>query len=436
MTKFGKVLSGTLVLFSMTVKISTSQENWTLEKCLEYAYQNSPLLKAAGQAVKEAEAQAQASASILYPQLSFNSSYTKNAPAPLGSLGGGAPIGRIRPSFISAQVYEHSLGLNYTIFSWKIKPTLQIASFNVDRSEADCKTTKNELTLQVKSSFYGVLFAKQLVAIRQKAVEVARDNFQTTEKLYKEGKVSHFDVSRAKVRWINSQSDLIEAQNNYDIVLEALRSLLSLPAEEMFLIAGELTEDLIEVDLNQAIEQAHQNRPEIQSLIYIENLTASTVNLEKAARLPSFSLSYNYGWQAIDLYADPDKYFKYWTLLGRISVPIFDGFSAKGKIKAAQASLEQVKESKEQLLDLIELEVKQAFLALQAARERISAQKENVSTAQENLRIATERYKLGLLSQLDLKDAELSLTEAETNYQRALFDYNLSLAELERAQGR
>lgn len=436
MMKIGEVFFITSILFSVNAVVTAAQEAWTLEKCLEYAYQNSPLLKAAGQAVKETEGQAQASASVLYPQLNFSSSYTKNAPAPLGNIGGGAPISRIRPSFISAQVYEHSLGLSYTVFSWRIKPTLQIASFNVDRSEADYKTAKSELTLQVKSSFYGVLFAKQLVAIRHKAEEVARDNFQTTEKLYKEGKVSHFDVSRAKVRWINSQSDLIEAQNNYDIALEALRSLLSLPAEEEFLISGTLSEELIEVDLNQSIEQAEQNRPEMQALNYVENLAASTVNLEKAARLPSFSLSYNYGWQAIDLYADPDKYFKYWTLLGKISVPIFDGFSAKGKIRAAQASLQQVKESKEQLLDRIELEVKQAYLALQAAKERISAQKENVSTAQENLRIATERYKLGLLSQLDLKDAELSLTEAETNYQRALFDYNLSLAELERAQGR
>ena len=63
------------------------------------------------------------------------------------------------------------------------------------------------------------------------------------------------------------------------------------------------------------------------------------------------------------------------------------------------------------------------------------AQRENVNTAQENLRIATERYKLGLLSQLELKDAELSLTEAETNYQRALYDYSVSLAQLEKAQG-
>ena len=58
-----------------------------------------------------------------------------------------------------------------------------------------------------------------------------------------------------------------------------------------------------------------------------------------------------------------------------------------------------------------------------------------INTAQENLRIATERYKLGLLSQLELKDAELSLIEAETSYSRALYDYSVGLAALEKAQG-
>src|SRR5574341_722613 len=110
-------------------------------------------------------------------------------------------------------------------------------------------------------------------------------------------------------------------------------------------------------------------------------------------------------------------------------------FTAKGRIKAAKASLERVKDSREQLQDLIDLEVRQAFLTFQAAKDRILAQKENVSTAQENLRSATDRYKLGLLSQLELKDAELSLTEAETNYQRALYDYSIGLAQLEKAQG-
>ena len=81
------------------------------------------------------------------------------------------------------------------------------------------------------------------------------------------------------------------------------------------------------------------------------------------------------------------------------------------------------------------MEVKRAFLGLTDALERLPAQKENMETAQENLRIAQERYALGLLSQLELKDAELSLTQAQTLYAKALFEYNVARAALNRAVG-
>jgi len=431
--KFNWKFAAALVFFM--AKVAAGQEPWALEKCLEYAYQNSPRLKVAQKSIDEAEGQAQSSAAILYPQLNFSSSYTKNSPAPFGGFGGSIPSSRIRPSLVSADAYEHAFGLNYTLFSWKIKPTLEIASANVDRLQADFRQTKNELTLEVKKAYYTVLFTDQLVNISSQAEEVAKNNYETTEKLYKEGKVSHFDVSRSKVRWVNSQSDLIETKSNYQTALEALRTLMSLPSDKELNLSGSLSEEMLEISVEEALDKAYANRPELQSLSFLEKVSSSTINLEKAARLPSFTLTYNYGWQANDLYSDPDKYFKYWTFLGKISLPIFDGFTAKGRIKAAKASLERVKGSKEQLQDLIDLEVRQAFLTFQAAKDRISTQKENVNTAQENLRIATEQYKLGLLSQLELKDAELSLTEAETNYQRALYDYSIGLAQLEKAQG-
>lgn len=424
-----------IVFVSCAFSDSFAQEAWSLERCLQYAYQNSPRIKAELESQKQAEGEAQAASSILFPQLSFSMSYTRNSPAPLGSLAS-APTGRIRPSLISANVYESGLGVNYNLFSFKTKPTLEISSASIDLAQADVSKVKNELTLQVKLAFYTVLFNQQLVEVAQGAEDVARTNHETTEKLYKEGKVSHFDVSRAKVRWVNSQTDLIIAQNNLNISRENLRAVLSLAADQPLEVSGEFSEEIIEVNLNSALQTARTQRAEIFSSDLLQKLNLATIQLEKATRLPSFSLSYNYSWQGGNLYSEPDRYYKTWSFLGKVTLPVFDGFTAKGKIKAAKASLEQSKQQREALLDEINLEVRQAFSSLKAAQERILAQKENVETSQENLRIATERYKLGLLSQLELKDAELSLIESQTNYIKALYDYNLALAALDKAQGK
>ncbi len=421
--------------FPWVISNSLGEELWSLERCLEYAYQNSPRIKSELENRRQAEGEAQAVSSILFPQLSFSLSYTRNSPAPLGSFAG-APSSRIRPSLISADVYESGLGVNYNIFSFKTKPTLEISSASIDLAEAEVKKVKNELTLAVKLAFYTVLFNQQLVEVAQGAEDVALSNYETTEKLYKEGKVSHFDVSRAKVRWVNSKTDLILAHNNSDISKENLRTILSLPANQGLEVAGAFSEEIVEINLNTVLQTAQAQRPEIHSSDFLERLSLASIQLEKATRLPSFSLSYNYSWQGGNLYSDLDRYYKTWSFLGKVTLPIFDGFTAKGKIKAAKASWEKAKQQREALLDNINFEVKQAYRSLSAAQERIIAQKENVETAHENLRIATERYKLGLLSQLELKDAELSVIESQTNYIKTLYDYNLALAALDKAQGK
>jgi len=89
-----------------------------------------------------------------------------------------------------------------------------------------------------------------------------------------------------------------------------------------------------------------------------------------------------------------------------------------------------------QIEQRIKLEVRKAIFDMEEARERIEAQEENVELARENLRIAEERYRLGLMSEIELRDAQLSLTQAETDYFQALYDHNVAGAFLDRAIGK
>jgi outer membrane protein TolC len=66
----------------------------------------------------------------------------------------------------------------------------------------------------------------------------------------------------------------------------------------------------------------------------------------------------------------------------------------------------------------------------------ILAQKENTSAARENLNIAQQRYKTGLISDVEVREAQLALGQAESNYHQALYDYNVAIAALNRAVGK
>jgi outer membrane protein TolC len=87
------------------------------------------------------------------------------------------------------------------------------------------------------------------------------------------------------------------------------------------------------------------------------------------------------------------------------------------------------------LIDIIKFEVRQAILRLQEAKESLLSQEKNVEQAQESLRIAELNFSEGLATTLDISSAQAALSQAKTNYSQALYDYVISLAELDKAMG-
>jgi outer membrane protein TolC len=91
--------------------------------------------------------------------------------------------------------------------------------------------------------------------------------------------------------------------------------------------------------------------------------------------------------------------------------------------------------SKKGLVDMVRFEIRQATLKLNEAKESLLSQEKNVEQAQESLRIAELNYAEGMITVLDVSQAQVALSQAKTNYSQALFDYVISLAQLEKARG-
>ncbi|MCS7049803.1 MAG: TolC family protein, partial [Verrucomicrobiae bacterium] len=83
----------------------------------------------------------------------------------------------------------------------------------------------------------------------------------------------------------------------------------------------------------------------------------------------------------------------------------------------------------------IELEVRQAYSDFLQAVELLEAQKKTVEQAEESLRLAEARFRAGSGTQLDVLSAQTALTEARSNEARALYDYNVAVATMERVTG-
>jgi len=415
----------------MLITMAQGEGAKSMTECIGYALTHSPQIKIAEEAAASARGQVISTMGDYLPHVGLYNTYTQTENP---SLGGRISMPGIRPSLISVEYYDISLQATQAIFSWKMIPSVKASRAALRLAEVQVMGAKNDLISQVSRGFYAVLFSRQGLEISKEAESVARENYDTARALYREGKASSFDVSRAKVQWTNSQTDTLRASNAVKLSLESLRTVM-FAQEEPVEIGGELEEKPVSLTLDDALNLAVKNRPELRALNESESLYESQVEVARSSAIPTLNASYNYLLEGRRLTTEWDDYYKTWTFLVSLNIPLFDGLTTLGKVRSAKAVLGQVRSLRNGTEEQFRLEVRSAWLSLQEAHERITAQRENVSTARENLRIARERYGMGLLSFLELKDAELSLTQARTNLAQALYDYSVARSALERAVG-
>jgi len=130
-------------------------------------------------------------------------------------------------------LYSTQLTLRQPLFAWwKIYHGDKQARLNYRLVNEEYKQVRNNLIFEVKRAFYNLLLARQFVVIAKEAVDVTDSHYKTTRALYKEGRVSDYDVSRAKVQLVNNQTKLIKAKNNLKLAREELSFLLNVRLEE------------------------------------------------------------------------------------------------------------------------------------------------------------------------------------------------------------
>ncbi|MCK4556031.1 MAG: TolC family protein, partial [Candidatus Aminicenantes bacterium] len=114
---------------------------------------------------------------------------------------------------------------------------------------------------------------------------------------------------------------------------------------------------------------------------------------------------------------------------------LFNGFSASARVAQSKSMIRELDLNLKGIVDMVEFEVREALLKLDEAKETFLSQEKNVEQAQESLRIAELSFSEGMVTTLDVSAAQIALSQAKINHSRALYDYVISLAKLDKAMG-
>ncbi len=323
----------------------------------------------------------------------------------------------------------------------KLIAAIKAAKVTDQQALAQYQTAVADTLLTVRLAYYDVLLAAQQITVNEASVKLLDKEREDQQRRYDAGTVPHFNVLRAEVSVANEKPKLISARNQYRIAKNNLANLLGydLPRDIWENLPLNLTDTFDtapwDVVLPDAIQQALACRTELTALRKQVELQKLNIVNARSGYQPTVQAFAGYNWVNSQFKDNSSDYFDGWTIGAQMNWNIFDGLLTHGKVIQAKAQAAHAQTDLADQSRQIELAVRMAYSDFIEAREILESQSKVQEQADEALREANARADAGTGTQLDVLDAETSLTQARTTQITAQHDYVAARARLERAIG-
>lgn len=405
----------------------------SLEQCIELAMKYQPLLQANQASIAAQKARVEQALAAYYPQVNFNTTYNTST-ANFSTIGGTTrTTGISRYSWTFNDIFSMGPNLNQLIYDFgRTSNTVKINRENRNASEQDLQTTIQNVVLNVKQTYYGVLQSLALIKVAEDTLDQNQKRLEQAKGYYQAGTRPKIDVTNAEVNLANVQLALIRAKNSYQVARVNLNNAMGLREDLNFAIEKSLEFKPKAISLEEMLQSAYARRPEILQIKARQRSQEASVDLARSSYYPTLSGNvsnlYRTDQPPRDLVWD-------WSFGATLTVPIFSGFSTPAQIAEAKANLKNLEAQEETLRQNIRLEAEQAYISRKEAMERITVTEKTLDQAKENYDLASGRYQVGVGQPLEITDAEVLLANARANHIQALYDYKVAEARIDKAMG-
>lgn len=301
---------------------------------------------------------------------------------------------------------------------------------------------RQTITAQVETQFYDYLLAAELARVRQLALRRARSNQRQVNALRQAGRANRFEWTRAAVQVSTAESDSIESANDLALAIIDLKDIIGLELSRPVTMGSGFRDTSIRPagqTVDELVQEALRRRPERLQLLALSKRFEGDEGVARAGTRPRLDLvaagQMNFQDDAFSSVSDSDRWRRSWSTGLALSVPLFDGMRSRARVSQAQEARRRVQLQAEQLDRTIEREVRRAWMDVAETVQRLHARQGSVGQARLGLDDAEARYRTGAGTQLEVLDAQLSLSQAESEHARVLRDQSVALVELERAVG-
>jgi outer membrane protein TolC len=403
-------------------------EKLTLADSIKFALENNPSVRIAEENVHRARATIHEATAIGMPKLTLEGIYQRLDEIASVTFGERT----VELGTLDSRTADLTLLQPVDVFG-AVKTARRAARSIKSGSEHDLAATTNNTTLEVKQAYLNVLREQKKLVVYEGAILILEAHLKDAQAHYNAGTIARFDVLRAETELANARPALITARNGVELAKSAFNNVLGRGLDASVDLEEPRTPEFVQADLVACVQSACGQRPEVlraDTQVDVSDIVAKGAEL---AGKPRFNLRWAYNRNFDSTVFNPRE--SSWRAFFTASVSIFDGGATRASVDKAESDAQNARSAREQVVQGVTLDAKQAYLSLNESRERIAAAEKGLEQARESVRLAQVRYKGGVSTQLEVLDAQAALTIAETNHVNAYYDYQVALARLERAVG-
>ena len=391
-------------------------QNTELDDLVEQALTHNHNVRQAGFRVMEARALAKGAGAGLYPQASLDGAYTRvrRSETILVAPTGGAPQG-FAPPGANFDIWNAAIDLRWELDLWgRIRRNQEAFSAEAFATDLDRRGIILTLISDVGQTYFRLRELDEQLDIANHNLVLQQDSLSIIQNRAQAGLVSDLDVKRAEILVAQTAAQIPELRRQQSVQRHQLELLTGANPNTSVWSSKPLREVVVQPIIPIGLpSDLLQRRPDI--LEVEENLKAANARIGEARAyfFPTVALTGTGGFQTSEF----DQWFNWasrnLSIGPSVSLPIFEGYTNLARLEVAESRYHQLLEAYHQTILNAFREVADLLTALQTREEQLGHQRQQVQAAQEARDLADIRYRNGLVTYLDVLDAQRTVLEAE-----------------------
>jgi outer membrane protein len=408
----------------------------TMEQAVDLALQKNLRVRAAQADSRAMESMRREALGPFWPQLSANGYVNDQSLAPNVYSSAGNTMARNTQVFLADQTKDANVMAMYSLFSGgRDYYGYKAAAARADAGRQMLRGAEVDVAMQARLDYISALRDADNVRVTGDLVRQVEERLRVTREVFDAGRVPRFYVLRDEAELANAVQMDAMARSRADQALVSLKTTLGIDLGSTIALADRLAYTPVTTSVEEAIRTATDVHPDVRAAGKQRQAAEADVRAAYGNYFPQVGVAGMYDWVRMKTGGGPTESDQGYSVGLVVTLPIFDGFMRENAVRTAKAKLDRATQADGLARQQVAKEVSQAALMLVAAEKSVEASRKGLEQVEEEYRIVQERFAAGRGIQLEILDAQASLTRARFNAVAALAEYQTALAMWRRAIG-